>query len=371
MTTSTINPRIDNISESGDSLTFTLSGLNVSLANALRRTILSDVPTVVFKTSPIEQCKANIYTNTTRFNNEIIKQRLSCIPVHITDLEIPLKNYLLEVDVENTTDTVMYVTTRDFKIKNVDTEEYLPENRIREIFPANMQTGYFIDFIRLRPRISDEIPGEKIHLTCELSIATAKDDGMFNVASTCSYGNTVEDVKMDSELAKKQQQWKDQGLTKEEIEFESVNWKLLDGKRISKKDSFDFVVQTVGVYTNHELLKKACTILVDGLQNINNLMETDELEIKVSENTMTNCYDIILENEDYTFGKVIEYMMYTKFFETEILSYCGFKKMHPHDAYSIVRVAYKDEVDKTVIKGHLKSSLEDAVQVYEKIKKQV
>ena len=72
----TINPRIDNISESGDILSFTLSGVNVSLANALRRTILSDIETVIFKTAPQEENNAIIYANTTRFNNEILKQRL-------------------------------------------------------------------------------------------------------------------------------------------------------------------------------------------------------------------------------------------------------------------------------------------------------
>ena len=115
----TINPRIDNISESGDILSFTLSGVNVSLANALRRTILSDIETVIFKTAPQEENNAIIYANTTRFNNEILKQRLGCIPIHIKDLEIPLKNYLMEVEVENLTDTIMYVTTEHFKIKNI------------------------------------------------------------------------------------------------------------------------------------------------------------------------------------------------------------------------------------------------------------
>jgi DNA-directed RNA polymerase subunit D len=96
-----MDPRIDNIEDDGDILKFTLSGVNVSLANSIRRTILSEIPTVVFKTSPYEENKANILVNTTRFNNEIIKQRLSCIPIHISDHEITLKNYLLEVEMEN------------------------------------------------------------------------------------------------------------------------------------------------------------------------------------------------------------------------------------------------------------------------------
>ena len=44
-----MNPSLTNISEEDNNiLKFTLSGLNVSLANAVRRTILSDIPIVGF-----------------------------------------------------------------------------------------------------------------------------------------------------------------------------------------------------------------------------------------------------------------------------------------------------------------------------------
>ena len=363
-----MDPRIEQIIENGDILTFTLSGINVSLANAIRRTIIANIPTVVFRTAPHEENKAIIYTNTTRFNNEILKQRLSCIPIYISDLEMPLKNYLMEVNVENLTDTIIYVTTKDFKIKNLVTGDYLSEKDTRSIFPPN-EYGYFLDFARLRPKISDEILGEAIHLTCEFSIGAAKENGMFNVVSTCAYGYTVDDAKMDTELGKKKQEWKDKGL---DVEFESANWKLLDGLRITKKDSFDFTIQTIGVYTNQELMHKACLILIDLLRSIDTFIETDELEIKPSENTMQNSYDIILQNEDYTLGKMMEYILYNKFYEgSQILSFCGFKKMHPHDTYSIIRLAYKEPTDKSSIKGHLKTCIETAIQIYEKIRKNI
>ena len=90
-------PVVQNISLKGDELKFTLSNVNVSVANSIRRTILSDIPTVVFKTAPYEENKANIIVNTSRLNNEIIKQRLSCIPICVKQIdEFPIKNYLLE-----------------------------------------------------------------------------------------------------------------------------------------------------------------------------------------------------------------------------------------------------------------------------------
>lgn len=362
-----MNPIIEEVKEKNGILEFTLSGVNVSLANGLRRTIISDIPIVVFKTAPYEENKCNIITNTSRLNNEILKQRLSCIPVHITDLEMPLKNYVLEVNVENLTDTIMYVTTEQFKIKNLVTGDYLTKKDTQNIFPPDDQTGHFIDFVRLRPRISDEIPGEKINLTCEFIISNAKVDGMFNVVSCCSYGCTIDDVKMEIELEKKRQQWKDQGM---DVDFETQNWKLLDGLRIIKKDSFDYMIQTIGIFTNQELVHKACDILINKLNILNTLADTDELTIDESVNTMENSYDIILENEDYTIGKIIEFMFYSKFYEdAKTLSFCGFKKMHPHDNDSIIRLAYKVIVDKSTIKQNLKACVESAVNVYKKIKR--
>ena len=365
-----MNVNIQNIVEKDNELTFTLTGLNVSLANALRRTILSDIPMVVFKTSPYEHNHADIVANTSRLNNEILKQRLSCIPIHIKDTNIALENYVVEVDVENTTDTVLYVTTGDFKVKNVVTGNYLSEKDTRAIFPANDQTGYFIDFVRLRPKISEELPGEKIQLSCTFSISTAKDDGMFNAVSTCSYGFTVDDVKMEDALKKKKQEWKDQGMTEKEIAYETKDWKLLDGKRYTVKDSFDFVIETVGVHTNQELVHKACDILCDKLVALNTLLETNQVTIEPSPTTLANSFDVVLENEDYTLGKVLEYFLYTLFFEeVNTLTYCGFKKIHPHDHSSIIRLAYKESADKSIVAQNFGVCIEEALKVYKKIKK--
>ena len=366
-----MNPQIEVYETDDQSFGFTLSGVNVSLANALRRIILSEIPLVIFRTSPNEQNKCNIITNTCRLNNEILKQRLSCIPIHIKikdTKEFPLENYILELNVENVTDTVMIVTSEHFDIKDLVTGKSLPKDKIREIFPPDETTGYFIDFLRLRPRISDEIPGEKIHLTCEFDMGTALEDGMFNAVSTCSYGYSADTAAQDAELVRKIQTWKDEGKNEKEIAFETKNWKLLDAKRIFKNDSFDFMIQSVGVYTNNEIVDSGCEILLKKFEKLNDIIEKDKLEIKNADNTMANCFDVILENEDYTIGKVMEYFLYSKFYETNILTFCGFKKLHPHDNYSIIRVSYTEAVEKSTIKGHLKECINDAKNVYKEMR---
>ena len=182
-----MDPKITAIDEIGDTMTFTLTNTNVSIANAIRRILLSEIPCVVFKTIPYEDSKVNISINTSKFNNEVIKQRLSCIPIHISDLDFPINDYQLEIDKENDTDNVIYVTTEDFRIKNIKLDNYLKESTIQTIFPKNSITNQYIDFIRLNPKFSTNIKGEQLKLSCRFAIGTAKEQGMFNVVSTCCY----------------------------------------------------------------------------------------------------------------------------------------------------------------------------------------
>lgn len=367
------NSKITNLKEENGALTFTISGIDVSYVNAIRRTILSDIPIVVFRTFPHNENKANIYINTSRLNNEVIKQRLSCIPICITDLDMPLKNYLLEVDVENKTDTAIMVTTNDFKIKDLVTNSYLDSGELKRIFPPYIPPNgneYYIDFLRLRPKLTDEIPGERIKLTCEFSIGTAREDSMFNVTGTCSYGCTPDFDKIKEQLEINRQKWKDEGKTETEITFDSTNWKLLEGMRYVIKNSFDFVIESVGIYENEQLIIKACEFLIKKLENLRTILENNELTINKSENTLENCYDVILENEDYTIGNVLNYEIYSKFYvEFNLLNYVGFKKLHPHDTYSILRLSLADSTkDVASIKTMVKSAINNGIREFAGIK---
>jgi DNA-directed RNA polymerase subunit L len=368
----TANPRVEILSNpKDDEFKFTLSEVNVSIANALRRIILSEIPIVVFRVSPSDKNKCSVIANTCGLNNEIIKHRLSCIPIHIKDVDtFPIKNYIMELNVQNNTDTTIYVTSNDFVIKDLVTGKPLPGDKIREIFPADDITGDYIDFVRLKAKSAEEIQGKIINLTSEFDIGTAKEDGAYNVVSTCAYGNTIDEATQEAKLAQLKQKWKDEGKKESEIEFEAANWKLLEGKRIFKKDSFDFVIQSIGIYTNIELLTLACKVMIEKLQSLNTTIEKDEIDIKIADSTIPNCYDIRLHNEDYTIGKVIEYFLLKNFYETGILTFSGFKMLHPHDTYSLIRVAYTKPVDVSYVKGNLIECISISVDTFTKIRKE-
>lgn len=365
-----MNPQISQISEEGDIYYFTLSGIDVCIANAVRRIILSEIPINVIHTETHEANQCAISINTTRLHNEILKQRLSSIPICIKDLGLLPDKYILEVDVINETDNIMYITSGDFRIKNKATGNYLTKEETARIFPANPITNFHIDFARLRPKISDSIPGEQLKLVADFSISNARDNSMYNVVSKCAYGNSPDKAKISSAWEDVKIKLDAEGATETEISFQKKNYMLLDAQRQFIPNSFDFVIQTLGIYDNRELVQMSCSILQKKFGELIQALEADTLLILNSETTIDNCYDIILENEDYTMGKVLEYILYERFYMGDkSLSYCGFKKFHPHNKESTIRLAFVDNVDRNMIKHIFRQACVEAYEVFKKIAK--
>ena len=98
------------------------------------------------------------------------------------------------------------------------------------------------------------------------------------------------------------------------------------------------------------------------------LIDSGIMPVYISETTIDYCYDIHLEEEDYTIGKVLEYLMYTKYYEKQkTLTYCGFKKFHPHDTKSILRIAFKDKKEKSLVNNYLRDICVDSQEIFKTI----
>jgi DNA-directed RNA polymerase alpha subunit len=363
-----MNPKLEKLYEDAGVCHFTLSGVNVSLANAIRRTILSDIPTLAIFTENHKENQCTIYTNTTRLHNEILKQRLSCIPIHMIEHDVLPGNYTLELDVENDTEEMIIVTTEDFRIRNKTTEKFLTRDEARKIFPPSPKTNMFIDFARLRPRIGDSILGEKLKFSAEFSVHTAKENSMFNVVSKCAYANTpdLEKAKLVWEDIETNLRTKD--TPADDIEIQRKNFYLLDAQRHFVEDSYDFVLQSVGVFENKDLVKKACVVLQKKMIQMIESLDSDLVPILNAETTMEFCFDVILENEDYTIGKILEYLLYESHYQGDkIFTFCGFKKFHPHNDDSTIRVAYVQNTDKRMVAQHIRAACVTAGDMIKKI----
>jgi DNA-directed RNA polymerase alpha subunit len=371
------------LEETDDVFKFTLAGLNVSLANAIRRTVQDDIPVYVFD---IDNCKIDV--NTGRLHNEILKHRLQCIPIHskvITedwlldraDSNI-FEKYVMELDVQNDGEQTIYVTTSDFNIKNKTTGRSLTAAEMDRLFPKDKITNSNVIFARLRPKISDSVPGEHLKLSCEFKISHAAENSAFSAVCCSAYGNTIDLESADKAWENAEQRLREdatkrgESVDPTEIEFQKKNFQILDRQRHFVNDSFDFNVESIGIYNPRELCRSAADMLKFQFDKLANDIESDNTTILNSETTMENCFDFILEHGDYTIGKVLEFILYDKLFAAKgkkpVLQFCGFKKMHPHDDHSIIRVSYlAKEADKTMFKNHLKESCEEASLIFKAI----
>jgi DNA-directed RNA polymerase subunit L len=391
-----------NLTETEQCLFFTLENVDVSIANAIRRTILSNIETVVFRTTPHDKNDCVIYVNTTsnpRLSNELIKQRLSCIPIHLRNVSAEqLAHMRLEVNVENTMAEYRMVTTKDFKVKYKG--QYLSEEERDKIFPHSKVVAQklggkkaYIDFVKLRPRI-ENMPGSHLHLECGFSFGKASQDGSFNVVSTCSYGFTKDESAVEEAYHKKSEELTQKGLSEEEVRFALKDWLLLDSFRITKPNSFDFVIESVGVYSNREIVARGCLYLIELFLRIDQICKVTYVgprhtpakkdpipppststasatsptedtpptpRTEISETLLDYEYVIYVNEEDYTIGKVMERFLYQKYFEeTGEMTFCGFRKAHPHDTYATIRVCYQSPTQEEEVVMHLKNVAKQA-----------
>ena len=124
-----------------------------------------------------------------------------------------------------------------------------------------------------------------------------------------------------------------------------------NGKRHYIPNKFKFIIESLGIYSCDELIKKALTIIITKLENfktgVSNSTNITNVKYKfICNKSLINipyAYDITLTGEDYTIGKSLEYILHKNMNKYQLV-YVGFIKKHPHDTDSIIRVILDDKV---------------------------
>lgn len=351
-------PEISEIDNIDDMLKFNIHNVDVSIVNGLRRTILSNIETLVFKGT---NDSITIHKNTTKFNNEYMKHRLMNIPIFINDVskfDSIVNKYIVEVNETNETLEKKYITTEHFKIKNKDTEEYLPKSEVEKIFPRDPMTNEFILLTILYPNYNKKNePNETLHFESNIDKGTSNENSCWNVVHNVCYEN-YRDIDKISQIM---------SSMGEQSPQEKRDFEILDAQRIYIPNKFIMRLQSLGIFSNNELIVKACDIIMYKLNKINEyvsgnskLLTKDEVRFNETNGTSTQeeveqlrqqyCNLYIddefrvfeLKDDDYTIGKIIEKhfnLMYGK-----NLDYIGFKKEHPTRKEAYIYLKYKSDV---------------------------
>lgn len=102
---------VSNFKKDGNIVTFTVKGINVATANAIRRAIIANVPIAAIE-------KVTIYKNSSALADEVLAHRLGLIPFK-TDIKNFINTTVL-LDVANNSDKLKTIYTKDIKSSNPD-----------------------------------------------------------------------------------------------------------------------------------------------------------------------------------------------------------------------------------------------------------
>lgn len=358
---------------------YIISGIETEHANAIRRTLLSNVPCVVMNNI---DCVISI--NHTQYHDQLIADRLGLIPVmspidivENSSGELTMSNkyvdkYAVVIDVENTGDIDIYVTTEMFKVKNIETGEFLSESETRRLFPPNKITGQYVHLIKLRHKVGDNISGEHLVMECKLTINKAKYDGRFNVVSK-SISLPVRDVEAGIRAwdVRAKELAPDVASGAVDLDVERKNFFAVEAHRYIRPSMYEIVIGSIGIYENDELFQLCCILLKNDLRRLLVAVDSDVILITKSEVIMSGQpYDVILEDNSLTLGRLLKYHIYESHCRSgggkSLLNFVGFNQPHISSERCILRMCFADEsAEKKDVKAVLRQAIGDAVAVFD------
>ena len=390
-----MEPKVVSIGTDDGELNFELIDTEVSVANSLRRVALTQIKCLVFRGFPHKENLINIIKNTSKFNNEYLKHRIQNVPIFYSEesnFEAFINQYEVRVNVVNDTNNLLYVTTEHFTIYDKKTGSPVNSSgqiKSKQIFPPDPLTGHYIALAVLSPKITEDDIIEELTMTIDFSIGCAKEDSCWNMVTKCCYENKRDSAKLDKFLKKDpdtvREYYKNDAVAIDTYmkgtmnEYETTDFKILDGQRFYIKNSFIMKIESIGVFTNEQIVKKSCDYIISKLIEFNMYTNTNKASIEnvkfnngsdyaifMDKSNTSIIYNLYIPTDDYTIGKIIETYLYTMF--NKDIFYVSFKKEHPHDKHCYVMFSYnEEEITFERIISNLRSVSEELIRIYQSI----
>ncbi len=382
--------------KSNTSVLFEIANIHFSMANAIRRLMISSVKTVGFRSEPYNESGINIIINDSPLHNQMMAHRIAMVPIYIpTPEKFDITDYLFIINVVNTTNTSRQITTEDFQIKNISTNKMLSREEVIKFFPPDPITGGYILLTTLRPKyfvpyksVSKEVVNEmtkefnkpvnepmSFHIEAKASISNGAENGHYSPVACACYINTVDPERADlglkdyidtqNALAIKQK------TATIALEVLKRRFDLNERSRyfyINDKDEpnvFTFNIESVNVIPPLIIFHRAIDILKEKINTfISNLISKNTNIITTNaiaqvNKELNNNYEIIVKNEDDTLGNIIQShlcMLYADFnlpIEKRKLKFIGYKRPHPLENHIIFVVQGTNNMSLDTIIGDI------------------
>ena len=365
-------------------------GLDKSVVNALRRVLLTEIPTVAFRTDEgIENKDIIMVNNQTSLHNEMLLHRISMIPLYL-DPDTFMKNYLFECKVKhNTKSPFMFVTTNDLsiyplnsglrerlanyhddsietsledeklllddlsivKLDNYDLSAPLKQSDKDKILRPFVSTSSILDksknyalITELKSSNSDG-SHQELHFYGAPSVSTAREHARFQAVSQATYSYVIDEDLREAALEHK---ISSEGIDSD-IETFSNKFRLAEGERYFKKDNenepnhYNFSIKSVNYYDPVMLFKKAIAILIEKCNLLKSsfvhLLQGKETTIDV-EIKEEHLYHFTLYDQNHTLGNLIQsHIVRRSLNEDSVLQLCGYKQPHPLEDNIVLHIS--------------------------------
>lgn len=247
----------------------------VSFVNAIRRLVLSGVPTVVTR-------DVQILENTTQIPHEMLKHRIEMLPINVTpDDESAIRNAKIELRIVKA-DKETTVTTDDFTV----------ESNRPKILLRDRDFDKPILFLRLRP-------GESVHVKAALGV-DSQNASQVSVATTSWH--------VDPELLKEnRRKWIEEDK-KDPAEFDNFYYQMSYSRdpNTGRPNWINMDIESVGVLPAKEILTRAVKILEKQLETY----MKEALE-KITQESEEGSYNVRLEQGGHTLGALLQEVIYS------------------------------------------------------------
>ncbi len=348
---------------------FRMTPSNTTLANTLRRQIVSAVPTVGFRTEPAEKSDILIETNTTPLVNEMLAHRIGMIPVRVDPATFDPARYEFHIEKENATKELQDIHAADFVILERDPANPLDEGRqvpTEAFFPPDSITGSTVLITRLRPQWNPIAPHEKLVLKARAVISTGAENARWSPVSQCSYEYTRDD---NPELVDEMfQSWVTVSkkvanlaeLGEERLAEFRREYNTMEIQRCYRKDAagepndFTFYVESVGALSVPAIMRAAIEA------TIAKLTKYQDLDGEIPENVQVQpadarfpAVDIVFRHEDHTLGNLLQHYLVDNHVRAEgepiqeepRITFAGYRVPHPLKPEMVVRVGIPKSIE--------------------------
>ena len=352
---------------------FRMSPTHVTYANTLRRLIMTGVESVGFRadmTSEGTTTDVTIIQNDTPMTNEMLAHRVGLIPLAVQE---PLKwnpaGYTFKLSKTGSQDNAVDVTTADFEIyetQEVGQETIEPRKIPTDtFFKPDPISGDHVLITRLQPTGTDA--PQRVEIVAKASLGVGRENARFIPVTQCSYEYT-----RDSNPARIAQNFERWLITMKKvvpgsIEKSSERYKALEREfntmeiaRTFLQDeagepySFDFTIETAGVLPIPYIVQRACEVgeaMATRFVNIGTAGENHPTDLAIYPTPPSDAkmlsFDFLFSNQDHTLGNLLQTWICMNMMDGGQVTYCGYKIPHPLRDEMLLRIAVKDNDEKT------------------------